>query len=80
MPSTQAPAKSVLPRRTGLVYSIVDGMEGDEVKDSNRPDVGKRAINGWKNSGLPRTYALDTKLMAVPCQRSPRRMSRPLWC
>ena len=45
------------------VYNIIDGMEGDEVKDPNRPDAGKRTINGWKNAGLPWTYDLDTSLM-----------------
>ncbi|MHB8974885.1 MAG: rhodanese-like domain-containing protein [Pirellulaceae bacterium] len=45
------------------VYNIVDGMEGDVVKDPNRPDVGKRTINGWKNAGLPWTYDIDTKLI-----------------
>ena len=45
------------------VYNIVDGMEGDAVKDPNRPDVGKRTINGWKNAGLPWTYDIDTKLI-----------------
>lgn len=51
------------------VYNIVDGMEGDEVKDSNRPDVGKRTINGWKNAGLPWTYALNTNLMYLALKK-----------
>jgi rhodanese-related sulfurtransferase len=41
------------------VYSIVDGMEGDTVKDPDSPDYGKRTKNGWKNAGLPWTYDLD---------------------
>ena len=45
------------------VYNIVDGMEGDAVMDSHRPDFGKRTINGWKNAGLPWTYDINSKLM-----------------
>ncbi len=45
------------------VYNIVDGMEGDAVKDPNLADFGKRTINGWKNAGLPWTYDIDAKLM-----------------
>ncbi|HEX5133286.1 MAG TPA: rhodanese-like domain-containing protein, partial [Candidatus Krumholzibacteria bacterium] len=35
------------------VYNIVDGMEGDAVKDPESPSNGKRVLNGWKNAGLP---------------------------
>jgi rhodanese-related sulfurtransferase len=48
------------------VYNIHDGFEGDNVKDKNDPNVGKRAKNGWKNSGVPWTYDLDTNLMYLP--------------
>ncbi|WP_445600166.1 rhodanese-like domain-containing protein [Azospirillum sp. A39] len=36
-----------------MVYSVVDGFEGDLDKD------GRRTVNGWKNAGLPWTYAMD---------------------
>jgi rhodanese-related sulfurtransferase len=44
------------------VWSVVDGFEGDLAKDG--PNKGRRAVNGWKNSGLPWSYDLDkTKFM-----------------
>jgi len=43
------------------VYSVVDGYEGDKAKEGK--NKGKRAVNGWKNSGLPWTYSLDKDLM-----------------
>jgi hypothetical protein len=48
------------------VYSITDGFEGDAVTDEESVFVGQRLKNGWKNSGLPWTYALDSKLLLVP--------------
>jgi rhodanese-related sulfurtransferase len=45
------------------VYSVVDGFEGDKVADPDSVFVGQRMKNGWKNSGLPWTYAVDPKLM-----------------
>lgn len=36
-----------------LVYSVVDGFEGDLGAD------GRRSVNGWKNAGLPWSYRLD---------------------
>jgi len=45
------------------VYTVIDGFEGDKVKDPKSPDFGKRTLNGWRNSGLPWTYDLDPKLM-----------------
>jgi len=50
------------------VYSIVDGMEGDTVKDPDSPHHGKRMKNGWKNAGLPWTYTLDAERMRLPKQ------------
>jgi rhodanese-related sulfurtransferase len=44
-------------------YSVIDGVEGDKVKDHENVFHGKRLKNGWKNSGLPWTYDLDPKLM-----------------
>ena len=39
------------------VWSVVDGFEGDMAKDG--PNKGKRAVNGWKNIGLPWSYNVD---------------------
>ena len=44
-------------------YNIIDGFEGDKVDDPTSPDHGKRRCNGWKNSGLPWTYAVDPSRM-----------------
>jgi hypothetical protein len=44
-------------------YSVIDGVEGDKVKDPENVFHGKRMKNGWKNSGLPWTYTLDPQLM-----------------
>lgn len=38
------------------VYSVTEGYEGDMGKDG--PVAGRRALNGWKNAGLPWTYKL----------------------
>lgn len=43
------------------VYSVVEGFEGDLAKDG--PKAGQRAINGWKNAGLPWSYKLDKAKM-----------------
>jgi rhodanese-related sulfurtransferase len=43
------------------VYSIVDGFEGDLATDG--PKAGQRAVNGWKNAGLPWSYRLDKAKM-----------------
>ena len=43
------------------VYSVVDGYEGDLAKDG--PKAGQRAVNGWKNAGLPWSYKLDRAKM-----------------
>jgi len=48
------------------VYNIVDGFEGDVVKDAESYFKGKRMINGWKNSGAPWTYDLDPQLIFAP--------------
>jgi rhodanese-related sulfurtransferase len=50
------------------VYNIIDGMEGDEVKEADSLFVGKRVKNGWKNSGIPWTYKLDPQLMYLDQQ------------
>lgn len=48
------------------VYNIVDGFEGDMIKNPQNPNVGKRMKNGWRNSGAPWTYKLDPRLMFLP--------------
>jgi rhodanese-related sulfurtransferase len=48
------------------VYSIIDGVEGDKVKDPESVFHGRRLKNGWKNSALPWTCELDPKLMYLP--------------
>jgi rhodanese-related sulfurtransferase len=49
------------------VYNIVDGMEGDAVKDPDSVFNGQRLRNGWKNAGCPWTYELtgDRLLLAA---------------
>jgi rhodanese-related sulfurtransferase len=43
------------------VYSVVDGYEGDLAAEG--PKAGQRAVNGWKNAGLPWSYKLDKAKM-----------------
>ena len=45
------------------VYNIIDGFEGDAVKDPQSYYNGKRVKNGWRNSGAPWTYKLEPNLM-----------------
>lgn len=48
------------------VYNIIDGFEGDVVKDPQSYYNGKRVKNGWRNSGAPWTYKLESNLMYQP--------------
>jgi rhodanese-related sulfurtransferase len=48
------------------VYSIVDGFEGDKLDIEGSYYKGKRLVNGWKNSGAPWTYQLDSELLYLP--------------
>lgn len=48
------------------LYNIIDGMEGDTVKDPESLYKGKRMKNGWKNSGLPWTYEINPNKMKLP--------------
>jgi rhodanese-related sulfurtransferase len=52
------------------VYNILDGMEGSEVRDRDSVFDGMRMKNGWKNSGLPWTYAIDPVRMKLPPRQS----------
>ncbi|MDH5204041.1 MAG: rhodanese-like domain-containing protein [Hylemonella sp.] len=45
------------------VYTVVEGFEGDMAKQG--PQAGRRAVNGWKNAGLPWSYKLDKRKMYV---------------
>ena len=45
------------------VYQIIDGFEGDPVKDAGSVYNGQRLRNGWKNSGIPWTYQPDPERM-----------------
>ena len=49
------------------VYVVVDGFEGSSIKD--HPNGPWRLKNGWKNSGLPWSYALNREKMHVPSER-----------
>jgi rhodanese-related sulfurtransferase len=48
------------------VYNIIDGFEGDKIKEPDNPNKGKRMKNGWKNSDLPWTYDLEVDQMYLP--------------
>ena len=50
------------------VYNIIDGFEGDSIKDSGSYFDGKRMRNGWKNSGAPWTYQLNPEQMYLTDQ------------
>jgi rhodanese-related sulfurtransferase len=50
------------------VYQIVDGMEGDVVKDPDSVFDGRRLRNGWKNSGCPWTYKLRPERLLLPAK------------
>jgi rhodanese-related sulfurtransferase len=50
------------------VYSLLDGFEGDAIKDKDRYYKGKRLKDGWKNAGVPWTYELKKELVYTPSQ------------
>ena len=51
------------------VYNITDGFEGDTLKDPGSVFDGQHMVNGWRNSGLPWTYAVDPARMVLPPDR-----------
>lgn len=60
-----APAASALTAAGYLlVFSIVDGFEGDIATEG--PTKGQRTVNGWKNAGLPWSYTLAREKMYLP--------------
>lgn len=48
------------------VYQVIDGLEGDVVKDPDSVYQGQHMKNGWKNSGCPWTYKLTPDRMVLP--------------
>lgn len=57
-------------------YSIIDGMEGDLVKDPQSVFFGKRMVNGWKNSA-PWVYTLDPEKVILEEGTSVAPLDRP---
>jgi len=51
-------------------WNILDGWEGSQVKDPDSVFDGMRMKNGWKNSGLPWSYAIDPDRMKLPPRQS----------
>ena len=49
-------------------YSVIDGFEGDRVKDPSSSNNGLRLKNGWKNSDLPWTDKLNPELLWIPTE------------
>ncbi|MEJ2717673.1 MAG: rhodanese-like domain-containing protein [Deltaproteobacteria bacterium] len=47
-------------------YTVVDGFEGDKVKDKSSAFHGQRMVNGWRNAGAPWSYKLDPNLVYKP--------------
>jgi rhodanese-related sulfurtransferase len=50
-------------------HNVIDGMEGDVVKDPESTFSGQRLVNGWKNSGCPWTYKLTPEQMLLPANQ-----------
>ncbi len=48
------------------LYNIIDGVEGDSIKDPESVFDGQHMRNGWKNSGLPLSYEVSPERMWVP--------------
>jgi rhodanese-related sulfurtransferase len=51
-------------------HNVIDGFEGDVVKDADSVFVGQRLVNGWKNAGCPWTYQLTPERMLLPPQQA----------
>ncbi|MFY0991103.1 rhodanese-like domain-containing protein [Halomonas sp. C05BenzN] len=50
------------------VYSVSDGFEGSTLKEGDSRGV--RALNGWRNSGLPWSYEIDPGVAWRPADGS----------
>jgi rhodanese-related sulfurtransferase len=48
------------------VYNIIDGVEGDTVKDPGSVFAGHRLVNGWKNSLCPWTCKVTPERTLLP--------------
>lgn len=46
------------------VYSVNDGFEGSTLQEGDSQGV--RAVNGWRNSGLPWSYEIDPEVAWRP--------------
>ena len=46
------------------VWTVVDGFEGSTLKEGDSKGV--RAVNGWRNSGLPWSYKVDPAVAWQP--------------
>lgn len=56
--SRSAPAVNVLAAQGYRnVWTVVDGFEGNTLQEGRSKGV--RAVNGWRNSGLPWSYKVD---------------------
>ena len=44
-------------------YVILGGFQGEKMQDKNSAYFGQRVGGGWKNEGLPWTYAMDQNLV-----------------
>jgi rhodanese-related sulfurtransferase len=52
-----------------IVYTIIDGFEGETINEPGSPSHGLRLRNGWKNSGLPYTYDIAPERVTLPKSR-----------
>lgn len=43
------------------VYSVTDGFEGGKLEEGDSEGV--RAVSGWRNSGLPWSYSVDSSVV-----------------
>jgi rhodanese-related sulfurtransferase len=59
--SRSAKAANLLAQAGYSQVYTTDGFEGDAAKEG--PHKGERAVNGWKNVGLPWSYRLDKTAM-----------------
>ncbi|MGM0914745.1 MAG: rhodanese-like domain-containing protein [Pseudomonadota bacterium] len=48
------------------VYSMTDGFEGGKLEEGDSRGV--RAVNGWRNSGLPWSYEIDPDVAWRPAE------------
>lgn len=51
-------------------WTVVDGFEGSTLKEGDSKGV--RALNGWRNSGLPWSYEIDRAVAWKPVKQESR--------